>query len=148
MITLFASIVGFIGSIIPEIIKIIKSHKENLHELAILDKKIELSKIEQDNKNNLQDAIEKIDFTPKCEEKFENKWVENLNASVRPVIAYGFFIIYLLMKIVKYKIIAQIAQHDIIHFIDVIWELEDQASFAGIISFYFGQRTFRKIQNK
>ena len=146
MITLFASIVGFIGSIIPEIIKIVKSHKENLHELAILDKKIELSKIEQNNtNNNLQDAIEKIYFTPKCEEKFENKWVESLNASVRPVIAYGFFIVYLLMKIVKYKVIAQ---HNIIHVIDIIWEAEDQASFAGIISFYFGQRTFRKIQNK
>ena len=145
MITLFASIVGFIGSIIPEIIKIIKSHKENLHELAILDKKIELSKIEQNNKNNFQEPIEKIDFVQRCEEKFESKWVESLNATVRPVIAYGFFIIYLFVKIVKYKIIAQ---HNMIHVIDVIWELEDQASFAGIISFYFGQRTFRKIQNK
>ena len=41
MITLLASIAGFIGSVIPEIVKYFKDVNDKKHELAILAKQIE-----------------------------------------------------------------------------------------------------------
>ena len=41
MITLLASIAGFISSIIPEIVKYFKDANDKKHELAIVEKQIE-----------------------------------------------------------------------------------------------------------
>ena len=43
MITLLASIAGFISSIIPELIKYFKDVNDKKHELSILDRQMEYS---------------------------------------------------------------------------------------------------------
>ncbi|XVN43335.1 MAG: hypothetical protein RCG15_03425 [Candidatus Rickettsia vulgarisii] len=48
MITLLASITGFISSIIPEILKIFKDQNDKRHELNILDRQIENIKLGQE----------------------------------------------------------------------------------------------------
>jgi hypothetical protein len=45
MITLLASIAGFISSIFPEILKIIKDKNDKLHELKIFDKQLQIQKL-------------------------------------------------------------------------------------------------------
>jgi hypothetical protein len=32
--------------------------------------------------------------------------------------------------------------------LEIIWNIDDQAIFAGIISFYYGQRTFKQTWKK
>ncbi|NDF11898.1 MAG: hypothetical protein EB060_03660 [Proteobacteria bacterium] len=63
-------------------------------------------------------------------------WVDALNATVRPVIAYGFFGLYAALKIMHL--------HAGLPWL--VWNEDDQAIFAGIISFYFGQRAFFKLR--
>ena len=43
----------------------------------------------------------------------------------------------------QYKIVDHTVPHVIA--LEIIWNNEDQAIFAGIISFYFGQRSFRSL---
>ena len=79
--------------------------------------------------------------------KFESGivWVDAFNAMVRPVLAYAFFSLYSFVKIVH--IIIAYKQHDsipLVILIESLWSIEDQAMFAGIVSFYFGQRTMHK----
>jgi hypothetical protein len=62
-------------------------------------------------------------------------WVDALNGTVRPVIAYAFFVLY---AYVKYEQIS--------HTPWLMWTEDDQAIFAGIISFYFGQRAWGKLR--
>jgi hypothetical protein len=45
MITLLASITGFISSIIPEILKILKDQNDKKHALNLLDRQIEINKL-------------------------------------------------------------------------------------------------------
>lgn len=143
MITLLASLVGFVSSILPEIIKYFKDINDKRHELAILDKQIEYSK----NANTR--TLEEIHVTQDIHEqaslystfKSDSPWVDALNASVRPILAYSFFLMYLSVKYMQYKAISTAAH--VIDYLEVIWNIDDQAIFAGIISFYFGQRTFR-----
>jgi len=145
MITLLASIAGFISSIIPEIIKYFKDVNDKKHELDILQKQIEYSQISTNR------SLEEIHISRDIQEqaslyatyKTEITWVDALNGSVRPVLAYSFFLMYIGVKYVQYRAIA--ASAHVIEYIEIIWNVDDQAIFAGIISFYYGQRTFQKL---
>ncbi|MBL0319353.1 MAG: hypothetical protein IPP74_08720 [Alphaproteobacteria bacterium] len=65
-------------------------------------------------------------------------WVDALNGTVRPVIAYSFFILYATVKVMHFST----------NLPWLLWTEEDQAIFSGIISFYFGQRAMSKIHGK
>jgi len=145
MVTLLASIVGFIGSVLPEIVKYFKDANDKKHELAILEKQIEYSK------SSANRSLEEIHISRDILEqaslystyKTEISWVDAINGLVRPVLAYSFFIMYIGVKYIQYRAIS--ANAILIEYIGVIWSLDDQAIFAGIISFYYGQRTFQKL---
>jgi hypothetical protein len=145
MITLLASIAGFISSIIPEFIKYFKDINDKKHELNILDRQIEY------NKANASRTLEEIHVSREILEQAslystyttDIKWVDMLNGSVRPVLAYSFFFMYMTVKYLQYKAIS--ASAHLIEHLNVIWNVDDQAIFAGVISFYYGQRTFRNF---
>ena len=61
------------------------------------------------------------------------------------LITYGFFLLYVYFKIVQYYSLS--SDVTIYDYMDVIWTQNDQAIFASIISFYFGQRTFTKLRS-
>jgi len=148
MVTLLASIAGFISSIIPEIIKYFKDINDKKHELDILNKQIEY------NATNAAKSLEEIHISRDILEqaslystyKTEIKWVDTLNGSVRPILAYSFFLMYVGVKYLQYKAISSSAY--IIEYMEIIWSIDDQAIFAGIISFYYGQQTFRRVWKK
>ena len=105
MVTLLASIAGFISSIIPEIIKYFKDINDKKHELDILNKQIEY------NATNAAKSLEEIHISRDILEqaslystyKTEIKWVDTLNGSVRPILAYSFFLMYVGVKYLQYK---------------------------------------------
>jgi len=147
MITLLASIAGFISSIFPELIKLQRDKYDEEHELAILNRQIEISK------TKANDRLEEIYLAKDLMEtssiystyKSGINWVDTLNATVRPVLAYSFFALYCLIKCIQFNSI-DISQTYLLS--EIIWNIDDQAIFAGIISFYFGQRTFNKMNRR
>jgi hypothetical protein len=145
MITLLASIAGFISSIIPEIVKYFKDVNDKKHELAILEKQIEYSK--NSNIRSLEEIHISRDILEQASlyatYKTDVGWVDALNGSVRPILAYSFFGMYIWVKYIQYRALE--ASSHIIEYIEIIWNIDDQAIFAGIISFYYGQRTFQRL---
>ena len=146
MITLLAFIAGFFSSIFPEILKIFKDKNDKKHELDILDRQMKLSKSKE--KHALQEIEVRRDILEQASiystYKTGISWIDALNGTVRPVLAYSFFIMYCGIKVLQYLAIKhQGAQ--LYEYIQVLWTVDDQAIFAGIISFYFGQRTFTKV---
>ena len=148
MVTLLASISGFFSALFPQIIKYFFDKSDKKHELEILRLQLEASKRSVTSK--LEAA--RIDFdTVEIKNLYATyksgiNWVDALNASVRPVIAYGFFAIYAAIKFMQYQKLSDSLTH--IELYEILWTLEDQAIFAGIISFYYGQRTISKIIGK
>lgn len=148
MVTLLASIAGFFTSLAPEILKIFKDQHDKKHELEIFDRQIEFSKLKSAS------SLEEISIGQEILEsaalyttyKTGVGWVDALNGTVRPVLAYSFFIMYSSVKYIQYKSISNAAL--VVEYLDVLWSIDDQAIFAGIISFYFGQRTFAKLRKK
>ncbi len=146
MITLLASIAGFFSSIFPEILRIFKDKNDKKHELDILDRQMKFSKTKEAY------AIQEIEIKKDILEqasiystyKTGINWIDALNGTVRPVLAYSFFMLYFGIKMLQYLAIKSY-QGQLYEYIQVLWSIDDQAIFAGIISFYFGQRTFNRV---
>lgn len=149
MVTLLASIAGFVSSLIPEIVKFFKDKNDKKHELDIMLLQIELAKSKINS--NLEEVRSFADFseisTLYNTYKTGISWVDALNGTVRPVMAYGFFALYAFLKYIQYCLIVETTSSAGIYF-DSLWTTDDQAIFAGIISFYFGQRTFSKLMRQ
>jgi hypothetical protein len=146
MITLLASIAGFFSSIFPEILKIFKDKNDKKHELEILDRQIKFNKAKELRQIQEievgRDILEQASLYKTYTTGIS--WIDAMNGTVRPVLAYSFFIMYCGIKVLQYLAIkSQTGQ--LYEYVQVLWSIDDQAIFAGIISFYFGQRTFTKV---
>ncbi len=155
MLTIIASIVGFLGSLVPDVMRIISESKEKSHELKMLDMQIQIQKQKRNDQNVTRLEEAKMRQATK-ETKFlygtyysNNKFIDALNASVRPVLAYSFFLIYVASKVMQFFILDAQTADFIIKMeeaIKLLWAEEDQVIFAGVISFYYGQRSFAKLK--
>lgn len=139
MITLFGSLLGFFGAAFPEIMKMWRERMDKTHELAILDRQMDLQKAGHDQR---MEAIGAWADVAEMKEIYRTyvthiPWVDALNGTVRPVLAYAFFALYVFVKI-----------QQVAHTPWQIWQEDDRAIFAGIISFYFGQRAMQKYRQK
>jgi hypothetical protein len=148
MITLLAALAGFISSLIPEILKFFTDKYDKKHEIQLLEYQIRIQKLVHNQR------LEEINASGNTEEiralyktyQTGVSWVDALNGTVRPILAYSFFGIYTFIKFLQYKII--INSISLYEVINILWNVDDQAIFAGIISFYFGQRAVLKLRSR
>lgn len=152
MITLLGSLLGFLGSAFPEFLKVYKDQKDRAHELNILDRQAELMK--NGHMNRMEEIQVQADaVTAKAlyahARPTGTRWVDALAGTVRPVITYAFFLLYAVMKYSQWAVVySMMEQYDWREAFIHIWHLEDQALFATVISFWFGQRLLQKGKNE
>lgn len=139
MITLLGSLLGFLGAAFPEAIKIYRSRMDKYHELAILDRQMELQKLGLSQRLEAIHSAADIKETQALYRTYQTGiiWIDALNGTVRPVLAYAFFALYAYVKYMQ-----------AIHTPWLLWEEDDKVIFAGIISFYYGQRAMQRYHNK
>lgn len=146
MITVLGSLVGFISSLIPDLVKLFQDHQDRKHELQILQ--LQMQQQQSGHRQRLEEIGAKADIAESraLYRTWQSgiRWVDALNGSVRPVLAYGFFALYCTVKAMQFTLIDwhsplpwQMAR---------LWNEEDQAIFAAIIAFYFGQRAMHKLR--
>ncbi len=146
MITLLGSLIGFISAAFPDLLKIWRDAADRKHELTIL--RMQMEQAAQGHQQRLEEINTQADI---AESKALYKtyysgirWVDALNGTVRPVLAYAFFLLYFTIKCMQF---AMVDLGDPLPWqLDILWSTEDQAIFAGIISFYFGQRAMCKVR--
>lgn len=147
MITLLGSLIGFISAAFPDLLKLFRDAQDRKHELRILEMQMEQQR--QGHAQRLEEVAIQADI---AESKALYKtyhtgirWVDALNGTVRPVIAYAFFILYAAVKFLSYAALPDTGVPFVVVY-DTLWTQDDAAIFAGIISFYFGQRAMSKLQ--
>lgn len=147
MITLLGSLIGFLGAAFPDMLQLFKDSQDRKHELTILQ--MQLEQQAQGHAQRLEEINTQADIAESraLYKTFYSgiKWVDALNGTVRPVLAYAFFLLYFTVKCMQFAMV-DIANPLPWH-MDVLWSVEDQAIFAGIISFYFGQRAMAKVRS-
>ena len=151
MLTLLGSLLGFISSTFPDLLKFWQDKQDRKHELQILDRQMEQMRlghtqrldeiaINADVSQSL--ALYKHDSQPSGV-----TWVDGLRASVRPMITYGFFILFAWVKLSAVVLLMNQGGLSINEALVQIWDGETQALFAGILSFWFGSRSLAKCRS-
>lgn len=144
MITLLSTLLGFLGSAFPDLLKLYKDSQDRRHELQILD--LQLKQQAQGHANRLEEIRAQADIS-ESQALYKTysvgiHWVDALNGTVRPVLAYAFFALYAVTKLLQFSLIDATIPASV----HILWQDEDRAIFAGIISFYFGQRAMGKLR--
>lgn len=145
MITLLASIFGFLSSALPDVFRLFHDRSDKKHEMAILQLQLQSATAARlEEIGVIADMAES-----KALYRTYNTgvtWIDAFNGTVRPVITYAFFALYALVKYLQYTVIGDDAP--LFQYLDALWNQEDQAIFASVISFYFGARTMSKLRAK
>jgi len=150
MLTLIGSFLGFFGSIFPEVLKSFQEKQDRHHELALFDRQIKLMRLGHGLR---MQELEETGRTIETQALYAHaapthvKWVDALGGTVRPVLTYAFFFLYAAIKFCQVVVIMEVTDHfnwtqALLH----IWHPEDQALFAAVMSFWFGQRTLKHFK--
>lgn len=147
MVTLLGSLIGFISAAFPDLLKIWRDSADRKHELTIL--RLQMEQAAQGHQQRLEEINAQADIA-ESKALYKTyysgiKWVDALNGTVRPVLAYAFFLLYFTIKCMQFAMVD--LGNPLPWHMDMLWSTEDQAIFAGIISFYFGQRAMCKVRS-
>jgi len=147
MMTLLGSLLGFGTSFLPEILNYFKAgqeHKHNLErmqlEMDLMSKRSEL-KIQELDK---QAEIKETEGLYKHDSMDAGCFVNALRGSVRPVITYAFFGLFVAIKAVAVMTLMNDQGADLAGALNVIWDDNTAGLFAAIMSFWFGNRAVSK----
>jgi len=147
MMTLLGSLLGFSTSFLPEILNYFKAgqeHKHNLErmqlEMDLMSKRSEL-KIQELDK---QAEIKETEGLYKHDSIDAGGFVNALRGSVRPVITYAFFGLFVAIKAVAVMTLMNDQGADLAGALNVIWDDNTAGLFAAIMSFWFGNRAVSK----
>jgi hypothetical protein len=144
MITLIASLAGFFTSALPELFKIWHDRADKQHELTLLGLQMEMQKATLGARlGEVGMQADAAETTALYRTYYSGiQWVDGLNGMIRPLLTMAFFILYAAVKFIQWRLLGDHAP--LFLTLDTLWNEEDQAIFAGIISFYFGQRAMNK----
>ena len=145
MFSIIGTVIGFLGSIVPNLLKLWQDKKDKEHELKLLAIQIEREKLghtQRMEEINIEADISETKALYQTLKPVGVKWVDALIGTVRPVITYSFFALYGIVKFWQYREYGP--SHDVL----TLWSDADMAIFCCIISFWFGSRTFTKLYRK
>ena len=124
MITLLGSLLGFLSAAYPDFLKLFRDGQDRKHEIAILQMQLEQQKLGASKRLDEIQVNADIAESQALYRTYNTgiRWVDALNGTVRPVIAYSFFLLYTVVKVMQFS--AGLPW--------LLWTEEDQAIFAGI----------------
>lgn len=140
MLALLMPFLGILGSVIPSIVRIFEKKQEYAHD-------IEMAKINATAQFDIETvkaaAIERQAIYDHDKSLDGGKFINALRASIRPVITYTFFFLFVAVKwAAAYVMIDQGA--DIPTMLSAVWDADTMALFSTIIGFWFGSRVMEK----
>lgn len=157
MITLLGSLLGFISSLVPEGMKMIQDKSDKSHEVTLLKLQMEAQK--EGHTQKLEEIQLNVDATEiaalQSSYRTELKYTGWYAASVRPTVTYMIMLLFMTIEIcavlsLMYPI-SDLPWHapvPLYQALPQIWGEEEQALFAAIISFWFGDRTIRRNRGR
>ena len=150
MLTLLGSLLGFITSAFPQLLGLIKDWQDRKHELAILDRQMEMQKL--GHTQRLEEIAVAADIA-ESQALYRHdaqpsgvKWVDGLRSSVRPMITYAFFLLFAAVKGSGLYLLIALEGLLLAEALPRIWDDETAALFAAVVSFWFGARSLAKAK--
>ncbi len=146
MMTLLGSLLGFGSSFLPEVLNFFKAGQEHKQKMESMKLEMELMSKRSELQLNMLDKqadIKETEGLYKHDSMDAGGFINALRGSVRPVITYVFFGLFVAIKVTA--IVALMgAGNDLGRSLSLIWDDATSGLFAAIISFWFGGRAVSK----
>jgi hypothetical protein len=147
MLALLSPIFGILGSLLPSVVRIFERKLELKHEIELtklkIDATIHQANITFDTEVVKAIAVERQSILDHDKSLDGGKYINTLRASIRPVITYVFFFVFLAVKIAAAYVMIQTGQ-SVPEMLNAVWDVETMALFSTIIAFWFGSRMIEK----
>ena len=148
--SLIGTVLGFGGAIAQEIVEVKKQKQAFAHELSMTREKIKLADAETKNKIKVMDIEADIEEMKRLYEhdiaigQGTGPFIASLRSSVRPVITYAFFILFMGLKVATFIILAKELGSIDINLLSGLWDSNTSTLFSAIMSYWFGRRSIEK----
>jgi hypothetical protein len=130
-----------LSSLAPSIIQIFQKKADNEFELE----KLRLSASSQEKIADINaSAIETKSLYDNDEHFSGGSFWEAFRASVRPVITYAFFFLFVFVKVCAVAVLMK-AGLQISDSLPIIWDDNTQGIFGAIMGYYFGSRAIERF---
>ncbi len=146
MITILGSLIGFLTSHSGEMLRIWKDRNDKRHSVEVLEKQIELETIKNSQDIKLSELNAQSVETKAIYSHASlpaSKWVDSLRSSVRPIVTYAFFILFVVVKVATLIVLMKNGAN-FFNGLVYLWDEGTQALFASVMVFWFGHRAIMK----
>lgn len=139
---------GIVGSLLPSIVKIFDRKQEIEYDLQLAKLKGDIAAATLNQETTLA-QIQAITTERSALYAYDSGasgsiFIDALKASVRPVITYSFFFLFIAVKTAAaYTML--MAGTSVPSMLIAIWDPETMSLFSTIIAFWFGSRMFEKF---
>ena len=147
MMTIIGSLLGFGTSFLPEVLNYFKRGQEQKYELQrmqmemeLMAKRSELNIAELDK----EAEIKETEGLYKHDNVDAGGFINALRGSVRPIITYAFFGLFVAIKVTALLSLINQTGVSLNMALDTIWDDQTAGLFAAIMSFWFGNRAVSK----
>lgn len=150
MLTLLSTLFGLLGSLLPSIVNIFQKKLDYSHEIEL--KKLEYGAAregilaQQAMAEIRADVYEGQSIREHDSDiEYSGFWAD-VRASIRPVITYVFFIVFIGIKLAAFSIMVDkgVPPMDLLL---LVWDVETMAIFSAIVGFWFGSRAIQKFSD-
>lgn len=147
MLALLSPFFGIIGSLLPSIVRIFERKQEIKYELELTKIKMDAAERQADLDFNIEmvkgDALSRQSALDHDKSLDGGKFINALRASVRPVITYTFFFVFVAVKVAAAHVMLTTGQ-SVPEMLKAVWDPETMALFSTIVAFWFGSRVMEK----
>jgi len=147
MLALLSPFFGIIGSLLPSVVRIFERKQEIKYEIELTKIKLEAAEKQADLNFNIEmvkgDSESRQSALDHDKSLDGGKFINALRASVRPVITYTFFFVFIAVKVAAAHVMLTTGQ-SVPEMLRAVWDLETMALFSTIIAFWFGSRVIEK----
>ena len=147
MMTIIGSLLGFGTSFLPEVLNYFKRGQEQKYqlqrmqmEMELMAKRSELNIAELDK----EAEIKETEGLYKHDNVDAGGFINALRGSVRPIITYAFFGLFVAIKVTALLSLMNQTGVSLNMALDTIWDDQTAGLFAAIMSFWFGNRAVSK----
>ena len=149
MLALLSPFFGIIGSLLPSIVRIFERKQEIKYEIELTKIKLDAAERQAD----LQYSVEMVKSDSNLRQSALDhdksidggKYINALRASIRPVITYTFFFLFVAVKVAAAYVMLSTGQ-SVPEMLKAVWDVETMSLFSTIIAFWFGSRVMEKQQ--
>ena len=147
MMTIIGSLLGFGTSFLPEVLNYFKRGQEQKYELQRMQ--MEMERMAKRSELNIAELdkeaeIKETEGLYKHDNVDAGGFINALRGSVRPIITYAFFGLFVAIKVTALLSLMNQTGVSLNMALDTIWDDQTAGLFAAIMSFWFGNRAVSK----